>query len=192
MVDSKMFAVAKQAAVLRLRADTPPELLEGFAALLKSARCFESYRLHESYGRTGVLTIGSRFRSKDRSRWPVSRHELRPVHELAWGRVSADTTNGCVVTGNHPQNLIAMARMLKRASRESKIRREFLTTRRGFAQHDGKHSSRSSEEDDNPAEAVASDGRVPRLVCSFSRESGPVCCTHWKPGLPTPTAALRV
>ena len=34
MVEEKMFAVAKQAAVLRLRADAPPELLEAFAALL--------------------------------------------------------------------------------------------------------------------------------------------------------------
>jgi CDGSH-type Zn-finger protein len=34
MVDEKMFAVAKQAAVLRHRADAPPELLESFAALL--------------------------------------------------------------------------------------------------------------------------------------------------------------
>src|SRR5580700_32538 len=34
MMDEKMFAVAKQAAVLRLRADVPPELLEAFAALL--------------------------------------------------------------------------------------------------------------------------------------------------------------
>jgi CDGSH-type Zn-finger protein/truncated hemoglobin YjbI len=34
MMDEKMFAVAKQAAVLRLRADAPPELLEAFAALL--------------------------------------------------------------------------------------------------------------------------------------------------------------
>jgi CDGSH-type Zn-finger protein/truncated hemoglobin YjbI len=33
-VDEKMFAVAKQAAVLRLRSDAPPELLEAFAALL--------------------------------------------------------------------------------------------------------------------------------------------------------------
>jgi CDGSH-type Zn-finger protein/truncated hemoglobin YjbI len=34
MMEEKMFAVAKQAAVLRLRADAPPELLEAFAALL--------------------------------------------------------------------------------------------------------------------------------------------------------------
>jgi CDGSH-type Zn-finger protein/truncated hemoglobin YjbI len=34
LVDEKMFAVAKQAAVLRLRVDAPPELLEAFAALL--------------------------------------------------------------------------------------------------------------------------------------------------------------
>ena len=34
MVDEKIFAVAKQAAAVRLRADTPPELLEAFAALL--------------------------------------------------------------------------------------------------------------------------------------------------------------
>jgi CDGSH-type Zn-finger protein/truncated hemoglobin YjbI len=34
MVDEKMFAVAKQAAALRLRADAPMELLEAFAALL--------------------------------------------------------------------------------------------------------------------------------------------------------------
>jgi CDGSH-type Zn-finger protein/truncated hemoglobin YjbI len=34
MVDEKLFAVAKQAAAMRLRADAPPELLEAFAALL--------------------------------------------------------------------------------------------------------------------------------------------------------------
>jgi CDGSH-type Zn-finger protein/truncated hemoglobin YjbI len=34
MMEEKMFVVAKQAAVLRLRADAPPELLEAFAALL--------------------------------------------------------------------------------------------------------------------------------------------------------------
>jgi CDGSH-type Zn-finger protein/truncated hemoglobin YjbI len=34
MVDENIFAVAKQAAALRLRADAPPELLEAFAALL--------------------------------------------------------------------------------------------------------------------------------------------------------------
>jgi hypothetical protein len=33
-VDEKIFAVAEQAAVLRLRADAPPELFEAFAALL--------------------------------------------------------------------------------------------------------------------------------------------------------------
>jgi hypothetical protein len=32
MVEEKLFAVVKQAAVLRLRADAPPELLEAFAA----------------------------------------------------------------------------------------------------------------------------------------------------------------
>jgi CDGSH-type Zn-finger protein len=34
MVEEKLFAVVKQAAVLRIRADAPPELLEAFAALL--------------------------------------------------------------------------------------------------------------------------------------------------------------
>lgn len=34
VVNEKMFAVAKQASALRLRADAPPELLEAFAALL--------------------------------------------------------------------------------------------------------------------------------------------------------------
>jgi CDGSH-type Zn-finger protein/truncated hemoglobin YjbI len=34
MVEEKLFAVVKQAAVLRTRADAPPELLEAFAALL--------------------------------------------------------------------------------------------------------------------------------------------------------------
>jgi CDGSH-type Zn-finger protein/truncated hemoglobin YjbI len=34
MVDQKLFAVAKQAALLRLRADAPPELLEAFAGLV--------------------------------------------------------------------------------------------------------------------------------------------------------------
>jgi CDGSH-type Zn-finger protein/truncated hemoglobin YjbI len=37
-VDEKLFAVAKQAATMRLRADAPPELLEAFAALLNLLR----------------------------------------------------------------------------------------------------------------------------------------------------------